>query len=181
MTLTIIGLLLWSLAHLFRRLAPDRRARMGDAGRGVVALALLVALLLMVVGYRSWLSPQIWYPPAAMTHVNNLLNLIAVYLFAASGMKTAITRHLRHPQLMGVMVWAGAHLLVNGDLASIVLFGGLLAWAAVEVVAVNRDGPWVRNPPAGPGKEIGAAVGAVIVTGLIGYVHIWFGLLPFGG
>ena len=59
--------------------------------------------------------------------------LIAFYLFAASGMKTRVTAMTRHPQLIGFSLWAVAHLLVNGDLPSLVLFGGLLVWALVEM------------------------------------------------
>ncbi len=180
MILMVLGLLVWSGAHLFRRLAPDARARLGEPGKGVVAVLSLVAIVLMVIGYRGWDSAQVWFPPAAMTHINNLLVLLAVYLFAASGMKTAATRVIRHPQLTAVLLWAAGHLLVNGDLASIVLFGGLAVWALVEMLLINRDTVWVKNPPASMGKEIGAIVGAVVVTGILGYIHTFFGLLPFG-
>lgn len=181
MILTLLGLALWSAAHLFKRLAPAARAQAGDRARGVIALLLVLSVVLMVIGYRNWFSAQIWNPPGFLTHLNNLLMLFAVYLFAASGMKTAITRVIRHPQLTAVKTWAVAHLLVNGDLASIVLFGGLLVWAVVEVILINRQTAWVRNPPSSTGKEIAAVVGAVLVTGLIGWLHIFFNLMPFGG
>jgi uncharacterized membrane protein len=181
MTLIILGLLLWWGAHLFKRLAPARRAALGDAGKGLVAVGVLAGVVLMVMGYRGNTAPDLWFPPAFLTHVNNLLMLFAVYLYAASGMKTAITRVIRHPQLTAVKTWAVAHLLVNGDLASVVLFGGLLAWAVVEVILINRAEPvWTKNPPAPVGKEIGALVGAVAVTGAIGWVHNWLGVWPFG-
>jgi uncharacterized membrane protein len=181
MTLIMLGLLLWWGAHLFKRLAPARRAALGDAGKGLVAVGVLAGVVLMVMGYRGNTAPDLWYPPAFLTHMNNLLMLLAVYLYAASGMKTAITRKIRHPQLTAVKTWAVAHLLVNGDLASIVLFGGLLAWAVVEVILINRAEPvWTKNPPAPIGKEIGAVVGAVLVTGAIGWVHNWLGVWPFG-
>ena len=189
MTLIVAGLALWWAAHLFKRLAPARRAALGDAGKGLVTLGVLAGVVLMVVGYggSDWLGIEgaetvgLWYPPAALTHVNNLLMLFAVYLYAASGMKTRITRVIRHPQLTAVKTWAVAHLLVNGDLASSVLFGGLMAWAVVEVILINRAEP--RGPlpePAPLGKEIGAVVGAVLVTGAIGWVHNWLGVWPFG-
>jgi hypothetical protein len=115
MTLIILGLLLWWGAHLFKRLAPARRAAMGDAGKGLVTVGVLAGVVLMVIGYRGNTAPDLWYPPAFLTHVNNLLMLLAVYLYAASGMKTRITRVIRHPQLTAVKTWAVAHLLVNGD------------------------------------------------------------------
>ncbi|MGL5009563.1 MAG: NnrU family protein, partial [Paracoccaceae bacterium] len=129
MTLLILGLALWWSAHLFKRIAPTPRARLGDRGKGPVALALLAAVVLMVIGYRGAEMIVLWTPPAFLTHVNNLLMVLAFYLFAAAGSKTWITTKIRHPQLTGFKTWAVAHLLVNGDLASVVLFGGLLAWA----------------------------------------------------
>ena len=108
--------------------------------------------------------------------------LLAVYLFAASGMKTGITRRIRHPQLVGFALWAFAHMMVNGDLPSFVLFGGLLAWAIVEIMVINRAEPgW--QPPAHPipiRKEGMAVVGTVLVFGVVGLIHAWLGYNPFG-
>ena len=154
---------------------------MGDAGKGVVAVAVLASVVLMVMGYRGVDQIDLWYPPAFLTHLNNLLMLFAVYLYAASGMKTRITKVIRHPQLTAVKTWAVAHLLVNGDLASVVLFGGLLAWAVVSVILINKAEP--RGPlpePAPVGKEIGALVGAVVVMGVVMMIHNWLGVAPWG-
>lgn len=177
----VLGLLLWSAAHLFKRLAPDARAGMGDIAKGGVALALLGAVVLMVIGYRAWDdSGFLWNRESWMIRVNNLAMLVAIYLYAASGMKTRVTGIIRHPQLTGFTIWALAHLLVNGDVASLVLFGGLALWALLEIVLISRAQPdWTRNPPGPVGKEIGAVAGAVILTVAIGYAHVWFGLSPF--
>ncbi len=181
MTLIILGLALWWWAHLWKRMAPGSRAAMGNAGKGLVAVAVLAGVVLMVMGYRGVEQLDVWYPPAFLTHVNNLLMLFAVYLYAASGMKTRITRVIRHPQLTAVKTWAVAHLLVNGDLASVILFGGLLVWAVVEVVLINKAEPRpALNPPAPMGKEIGAFVGAVVVLVGIMLVHNWLGVPPWG-
>jgi uncharacterized membrane protein len=177
----VLGLALWIAAHLFKRLAPARRAAMGDAGKGLVTVGVLAGLVLMVIGYRGVEHVDLWYPPGFLTHVNNLLMLLAVYLYAASGMKTRITAVIRHPQLTAVKTWAVAHLLVNGDLASVVLFGGLLAWAVVEVILINRAEPRPAAPaPASVGKEVGAVAGAVVVFGAIAWVHNWLGVWPYG-
>ncbi len=182
MLVLILGLALWTAAHLYKRFAPESRARLGDRGKGLVAAALVVSVVLMVLGYRAAPYVAVWTPPAFLTHVNNLLMLLAFYLYAASGMKTAITRRIRHPQLTAVKTWAVAHLLVNGDLASILLFGGMLAWAVVEVIAINRAEPvWTPPPPAPVSKEVMAVVGAVVVVGIVGAIHIWLGVNPFGG
>ncbi|WP_104491210.1 NnrU family protein [Paracoccus denitrificans] len=183
MLILILGLALWWGAHLFKRLAPQRRAVMGDRGKGVVAGLLALSVVLMVVGYRQADGPYWWGASAPLKGINNLLVLVAFYFFAADGMKTRITRHLRHPQLTGFALWAFAHLVPNGDLPSFVLFGGLLVWALVEMVVINRAQPdW--TPPAGPfpaRKEIMAVAGAVVVLLVVGLIHAWLGYNPFGG
>lgn len=183
MALLILGVALWWAGHLFKRLAPGPRAGLGEAGKGVAALVLVASVVLMVIGYRSAEVTVLWNPPEFLRHVNNLLMLLAFYCYAASGMKTALTRVIRHPQLTGFKTWAVAHLIApgNGDLASVVLFGGLLAWAVVAVILINRAEPRPAPPPqAPPGKEIGAVVGAVLVTGAVGWLHGWLGYWPFG-
>jgi uncharacterized membrane protein len=183
MALLILGVALWWAAHLFKRLAPGPRAALGDRGKGIAALVLLGAVVLMVIGYRGAAVTVLWSPPEFLRHLNNLLMLLAFYCYAASGMKTALTRVIRHPQLTGFKTWAVAHLIApgNGDLASVVLFGGLLAWAVVTVIVINRATPRPAPPPPAPlGKEIGAVVGAVLVTGAVGWVHGWLGYWPFG-
>lgn len=181
MILIVLGVALWSAAHLFKRLAPDARARMGERGKGLVTALLLASVALMVLGYRGVEHIDLWYPPSAMVHLNNLLMLFAFYLFAASGLRTGITRVIRHPQLTAVKTWAIAHLLVNGDLASVLLFGGILAWAVVEVIVINRAQPdWSRNPPAGMAKEAKAVIGALVVTGVVMAIHNWLGVQPWG-
>lgn len=185
MTLLVLGLLLWSGAHLFKRLAPDARAaltaRMGEASKGLFAVLLLLSVVLMVIGYRSYTGTFFWGRTAPMVGINNLLMLFAVYLYAASGLKTRITGPIRHPQLTAVKAWAVAHLLVNGDTASFILFGGLLAWAVVEVIVINRQSerpPRRESYPAA--NEIKAIVGALVVFAAISGIHIWLGYNPFG-
>ncbi len=181
MTLLILGVALWWAAHLFKRLMPARRVAMGDAGKGVVAAAILAAIALMVIGYRSADVVQLWNPPAFLTHVNNLLMVLAIYLFASSGAKTWITTRIRHPQLTGVKTWAVAHLLVNGDLASVVLFGGLLAWAVVSVIVINRSGDvWVPEHGWPMKNEVQAVIGTGVVLAVIAFIHNWLGYWPFG-
>ncbi len=177
----ILGLALWMAAHLCKRLAPDARGRLGDAGKGVVAVALLLAVVLMVVGYRAWDSSVFWGRHPALVGINNLLMVLAFYLFAASGTKSWLTTKIRHPQLTAVKVWALAHLLVNGDVASFVLFGGLMMWAVLEVILINRNtAPWVRATTVPAGAEVKTVVATVLVMGLVSWLHIWLGYTPFG-
>ena len=183
MTLLILGLALWWGAHLFKRVAPDARARMGNAGKGLVAVALLLSVVLMYLGYGDARDSSAfwWGRNPALVGINNLLMVLAFYFYAADGSKTWLARKVRHPQLTGFKTWAVAHLLVNGDLASFVLFGGLLAWAVVEVIVINRAQPeWTPPAPRPAYKEfvaIGATVVAVVVVMLI---HNWLGVQPWG-
>ncbi|MFD1509688.1 NnrU family protein [Lacimonas salitolerans] len=181
MTLLIIGLILWIAAHLFKRLAPDMREQMGNAGKGGVAVAIIAGLVLMIIGYRQAEFVNIWYPPVWTVHLNNLLMLVAVFFFALSHSKGRLRARFRHPQLGSVKIWAVAHLLVNGDLASIILFGGLLAWAVAEVIVINRSEPWIPPVPGEPKRDV-ILVGITLVAfGLFSAIHAWLGVWPFPG
>ena len=98
MLMLILGIAIWWAAHLFKRIAPSPRARMGDPARGMVTILLLVSVILMILGYRSAEGPFWWVASPMLKGINNLLVLVAFYLFAAAGMKTAVGRRLRHPQ-----------------------------------------------------------------------------------
>jgi len=180
--LLILGVSLWAGAHLFKRLAPDQRASLGDRGKGMVAIALAVSILLTIIGYRGTGFVNIWYPPSFLVHINNLLVLIAIYLMSPAAKKGLFLNKMRHPMLAGFKAWAVAHLLVNGDLASILLFGGLLAWAVVQVIVINRDEPdWIPGEPGTLAKDaifVGASLVLLVVIGLI---HGWLGVWPFTG
>jgi uncharacterized membrane protein len=181
--LLILGVALWSAAHLFKRLAPERRAKLGDAAKGIFALAIVASVVLMWIGYRNaYGGPVLWGRHPATVGINNLLMLLSFYLFAASGAKTWLGQKMRHPQLTAVKTWAVAHLLVNGDLAAFILFGGLLAWAVVEVIVINRQTTWTKPATVrtSAGKEIGAVVATLALYGAIAWVHYWFGYPAFG-
>ena len=169
-------------AHVFKRVAPDLRANMGDKGRGVVTLTLFASIVLMVIGYKMMDSTEWWPRGPATTGINNLFVLAGFYLFAASGMKTRITRVIRHPQLVGFSLWAVAHVLVNGDLASLILFGGLFVWAQAEILILNAsEAEWVKPEPPAMRKEIMAVVGALVLYAVVAAIHTFLGYNPFGG
>lgn len=182
MILLVLGLALWTLAHLFKRLAPEPRAALGGAGKGLVAVLVLGSVALMYYGYGAAMAgADVWWGRSpARVGINNLLMVLAVYLYAASGTKAALARRIRHPQLTAVKTWAVAHLLVNGDLPSFVLFGGLLAWAVVSVIVINRAQPVWTPPAAAPGAEVKAVAGTVAVLAVIMLVHNWLGYQPWG-
>lgn len=178
--LLILGLALWTGAHLFKRLAPARRTDMGERGKGLMAVLILGSVVLMVIGYRGAGFVNVWFPPAFMVHIANLLVLIGFWFFALSAIPGTLSARIRHKQLTGVKSWAVAHLLVNGDLASIILFGGLLAWAVVSVILINKSEPtWER--PANPSVRNDAiAFGVGLVAYLVvAAIHTWLGYYPF--
>jgi len=186
MTLLILGLLLWVAVHLFKRVSPSARAsldvRFGKKARGGIALLLLGSIVLMVMGYRAAPIEPVYQPLAGAGHLNNLLMLIAVFLIGAGSAKGVTASKLRHPMLLAVIVWAGAHLLVNGDLASIILFGGTGLWAIVEMVVISRaEGPWQRPAPGPIKKDIRVAVISVVLFAVFAGVHILLGHNPFLG
>ena len=181
MTLLILGLVLWAGAHFWKRIAPNQRAKFGDAGKGIVAGASVLAIVLMVLGYRAAETAVFWGRDPMWVGINNLLMVFAFYLFAASGKGTRVTRFIRHPQLTAVVVWAVAHLLVNGDVASFVLFGGLGLWAIAEMVVINRaQGPRgaYHAPPIK--SEIIAVIATLVVTAVVMLIHYWLGATPWG-
>lgn len=182
MLLLSLGLILWIAPHLLKRLAPGLRERLGDRGKGLVALLIVAGVVLMVIGYRSADFVPLYDPLPGMGHANNTLMLISVFLFGVGGTKGTLYTRMRHPMLTGQVIWALAHLLVNGDLASVVLFGGIGLWALVQMVLINRAGPWAR-PTGGRGPKGDAMnlVGTLALFGVIAYIHQWLGHPVFLG
>ena len=181
MTLLTLGVILWAAAHFFKRLAPGVRGPMGDKGKGLVAVAIVASLLMMIFGYRGADFIHVWAPPAWTVHLNNLMMLIAVFVYGMSATKGRLRGKMRHPQLTAVKIWAVAHLLVNGDLASIILFGGMLAWAVASVILINRSEVWVRPAPGEAKKDVLLVVITLVLFGVMTGIHTWLGVWPFPG
>jgi uncharacterized membrane protein len=184
MTLLVLGVALWWAAHLFKRLAPGRRAALGTKGYPVVAVTLLLSVLLMVLGYRDAGGTVYWGRDPMWVGINNLLMIVAFYFYAASaaqGQKIWLGTKVRHPQLTGFSIWAIAHLLVNGDTPSFILFGGLLAWAVVEVLVINaQEGPWERPERAPAAKEVVSIIITLGVVCVVMFIHYLLGVTPWG-
>lgn len=187
MSLLIAGLVLWAVAHLFKRLFPGLRTALTEAigagpSKGLFAVALVAALAMMILGYQRAPFVNVWFPPAWGIHLNNLLMLLSVALFGMGKSRGRARSWLRHPMLTGVVVWAVAHLLVNGDLASVVLFGGLGAWALVNMALINAREPAWERPRPGPASGDARLV-AISLAGfaVIAGIHAWLGYWPFPG
>ncbi len=186
MTLLILGLILWVAAHFFKRVAPDARAamdgKMGNGAKGVIALVLLLSVVLMVIGYRGADATYFWDRSAATTGINNLLMLVAVALYGLGNSKSRLRAKMRHPMLWGTVIWAVAHLLVNGDTASLVLFGGLAIWALAEMQVINRAvHSYVPYDGGNVAGDVRLGIITLVVFSVISGIHIWLGYNPFGG
>jgi uncharacterized membrane protein len=181
MSVLILGIVLFLGVHSIRILAPqwrdERVAAMGEgAWKGLYSIASLIGLVLLVWGYAiaRQTSPVLYAPPAWMAHLSILLMAIAFVSLAVSQFPAGRLKPiLKHPMLLAVKVWAFAHLLVNGDLASLLLFGSLLAWAVWDRISVKRRGAPIASP--GPVKWDIAAVltGFVLWALFIWKLHEW--------
>ncbi|MFT6022233.1 MAG: putative membrane protein [Ascidiaceihabitans sp.] len=181
MLLIALGLILWIVPHYWKRIAPDHRAGVGDKGKMVVTVLSFVAIACMIFGYRSAETTFVWSLPGFVQHINNLMMLVAFFLIGMSATTGRLRGKMRHPMLWGVIVWAVAHLLVNGDSASILLFGGMLAWAVGSIILINRREPvWDRPEPGAASKDIILVVITLVTFFIAAAIHILVGPNPFG-
>jgi uncharacterized membrane protein len=174
MTVLILGLAIFFAAHLFvtaRRARAAAVARLGEGPyKGLFSLVSLVGFALIVVGfghYRSDAWVQLWTPPSWMRHLTITLMWFAfVALVAAYAPRGKIAGWLRHPMVNAVKIWATAHLLANGDLGGVVLFGAFLAYASYDRIALKARGD-AGAPRGGPFNRGDALA---LVGGTICYV-----------
>lgn len=167
----IAGLVVFLGVHLVptqRGLRARLVTRVGEGGyKGLFTLVSFVGLALIVWGFANYRANgwiDVWYPPVATRHIALALMLPAVIMVAASYLRGRIYTTLKHPMLAGVKLWALAHLLANGDLGSIVLFGSFLAWAVFDRISLKSRGD-AGGPPI-PVGGVGNDVLAVVVGGV---------------
>ena len=185
LVILMLGLAIFIGAHSFVSLRGEREklvARIGE-GRynGLFSLVSILAVVLIVYGFalyhRTAFTP-LWYPPDFLRHLTEALMWPAFVFFVAAYVPGNIKRALRHPMLVGVKLWAFGHLLSNGDLGGIVLFGSILGWAVYDRVSLKT-----RTDPGGPPIPVGGwrnAVVAVVVGTLI-YLVVGFVFHPLLG
>jgi uncharacterized membrane protein len=178
----ILGLVLFLGVHTLTS-QRDLRARIiASTGEGAYklgyALASLIGLVLIVWGFAhhratGWID--VWYPPKALKHITVALMLPAVILVVASYIRARIYTTLKHPMLAGVKLWALAHLLANGDLGSIILFGSFLGWAVFNRISLKR-----RADPGAPPIPVGGTGNDLIAVavGFVAYLALAFAFHP---
>ena len=193
MTLLIAGLLLLMAPHSVRFIDPGLRdrtvARIGEGPwKGLYSLVSLVGLVLIVMGFGASRaeSAALWAPPVGMRHAAALLMLLAFVLLAAAFVPgNHFKARVGHPMVLGVKTWAFAHLLANGRVVDVVLFGVFLAWAVALFISLRRaDRAAGKVYPAGgvAGDVISIVAGAALFAGFAFWGHqALFGVSPFPG
>jgi uncharacterized membrane protein len=179
----ILGLVLFLGIHVLTT-QRDRRAewiaRLGGEGayKGLYSLVSLVGLVLIVWGfahYRAAEFREIWTPPTFLKHLNIALMLPAVILVVAAYIRGRIFATVKHPMLAGVKLWAFGHLLANGDLGGIILFGSFLGWAVFDRISLKR-----RSDPGSPPIPVGGIGNDAIAVavGFVAYLALAFAFHP---
>jgi uncharacterized membrane protein len=192
MALLVLGLILFLGVHSTRVFADGWRtatiARIGEKlWKGVYSLLSIAAFVVLVWGYaRARQNPVLlWTPPVGMRHVAALLMVIAFVLFVAAYVpRNWFKAKLHHPQFLSVKVWAFGHLLANGMLVDVLLFGGFLVWAVLGYTTArrrDRAAGAVYAPATAKGTVIAIVVGLVAWTVFAFWLHGWLvGVKPFG-
>ncbi len=178
----IAGLVLFLGTHILTTLRGTRGAviaRLGESGYKVAYTVIAIAgVYLIGRGFSTYRATEwinVWYPPVAMRHLALGLMLPAIILVVASYIRGRIYTTVKHPMLAGVKLWAVLHLLANGDLGSIILFGSILAWAVYDRISLKR-----REDPGAPPIPVGGLGNDLIaiVVGTVAYLALALAFHP---
>lgn len=178
----IAGLVVFLGTHLVTTQRDLRAALIGRFGASAYKLgySLLsaIGLVLIVYGFSTYRAVgfiNVWYPPVGMRHLALALMLLATIIFVSAYLRGHLWRFMKHPMLVAIKIWALAHLLANGDLGSIILFGSFLAWAVFDRITLKR-----RADEGGPPIPFGGVRNDVlaVVVGLVAYVALVYAFHP---
>lgn len=178
----IMGLVLFLGGHLVttqRGLRTQLIARHGEGTYKIIYAAVsAVGLGLIVWGFATYRATgwiDVWTPPRVMKHISVGLMLVAVIMLVSAYIRGRIYTTLKHPMLAAVKLWAVAHLIANGDLGSIVLFGSFLAWAVLDRISLKR-----RTDAGGPPIPVGGVGNDVIAVavGIVAYLALGYAFHP---
>jgi len=191
LAILVLGLTLFLGAHVFVTLRAPRAALIKDIGegryKGLMALVSLAGLVLIGYGFGQYRATgwiDVWSPPGWTYYITQILMWPASIFVVAAYSRGNIWRALKHPMLVGVKTWAAAHLISNGDLGSIVLFGSFLAWAVYDRITLkHRSDPGAPAIPVGGHRNdtIALVVGTVLFLALGFIFHpLVVGVAVFG-
>jgi uncharacterized membrane protein len=184
-TLLVLGLVLFLGAHAFSMARSHRAAAVARIGegpyKGLYSLLSLAGIVLVSIGYGQYRAGgyiPVWDPPVWTRHLALLLVLVAFICFVAAYLPGHIKARLKHPMLAGVKIWALAHLLANGDLGSILLFGSFLVWGVAARISVKRRDVAAQHggtaAPAGIRNDVLAvAIGTAVYVAFVFWLHPW--------
>jgi uncharacterized membrane protein len=186
MPFLILGLILFLGTHAFTMARGPRANLVKSLGegpyKGLYSLLALAGVVLIAIGYGRYRAAgyiPVWDPPVWTRHLALLLVWFAFVAFVAAYLPGRIKSTLKHPMLAGVKIWAFAHLIANGDLGSIILFGSFLAWAVAARISVKRRDEVVPHggpvePPRGFRNDAYAiAIGTVVYVAFAAWLHPW--------
>jgi len=185
MTTLIIGVLLWAAVHLMKSVTPGLREKIRTAlgpglHQGMVATLLLVAIYMMVIGWQTTTPTFVYATPPWVQSTVMALMFLSIYLFGAANGNGRIKQKIRHPMLTGMILWSGGHLLANGDIRSLILFGGLGLWAFISLFTISaREGPWVKpDSVASIGREVVSVIITAVLYAALIWSHVYFTGVP---
>ncbi len=177
----VLGLIIFIAPHVFvtrRQARADLIARIGE-GPYKIGFSIVSAIGIVLIAYgfgwyraSEWIN--VWSPPVWTRHLAVLLVWPAIIMIVAAYIPGNIKRVLKHPMLAGVKLWALAHLIANGDLGSIILFGSILAWAVYDRISLKRrtDTGGLAIPVGGWPRDVAAViVGTLVYLALAFWFH----------
>lgn len=183
MLLMIIGIVIFLGIHSIQIFTPQIRENFiekhgKNRWRGLYSVFALVGLGMLIYGFGlarvSEYNMFFWSAPTWFTHIMMLLMLPAIILLVAGDLpKGRIVRAVKNPMVIGVKTWAFAHLLVNGDLASVLLFGSFLVWTVLLVISYKKRGQTRPEATSGIGDILAVVIGIAVWAAIILWLHEW--------
>jgi len=175
MTILILGLIIFLGVHLLPAFSSVRTRLVKKLGekryKSLYSLGAAAGLIVIIVGmvYRDFV--HLWTPPVWGRHAAMTLMLPAIILLVAADVSSNIKRFTRHPMLWGVTLWTSAHLLANGDLASLILFGSFGSYALFDMWSTNRRGSEKSAQVYPASKDVKLVIIGIAVYVVIIFVH----------
>ncbi|MBB3770250.1 putative membrane protein [Angulomicrobium tetraedrale] len=178
MILMLAGLVLFLVTHVFTTRREARAAAVAQLGmipyRAVYSIVSIAAVLMIAYGYGDWRAAgpaQLWNPPVAMRHIALTLMLLASIALGGYLVPSHIRAWLKHPMLVAVKIWALAHLIANGDAATMTLAVVILGWAVFDRISVKRRGSPLPVAPKGWVGDIVAVLAGLVLYAVLAF---WF-------
>ena len=182
LAILMLGLAVFVGSHAFVTMRGERSALIARLGEGpykaLFSLVSIISVGLIAWGFARYLAAggiDVWYPPAWLRHVTTALMLPAIICVVAAYIPGRIKIALKHPMLVGVKLWAFGHLISNGDLGSVILFGSFLAWAVFDRISLKH-----RTDPGAPPIPVGGWTNDLIavLVGTLVYLALGFVFHP---